>query len=155
MWQMYTILFHRILKGLPIRTTNPGYTGPDYNNVNVFSYTWLHTILYREKVKINKKHLFRKKRGKCEKYIEPIFCVQPLENFNGGGGLKTPFLTKLFFIFLSLLKKLILCLCSWFRTYIFWLFIRGEKKMSFCHKLKIIIPISVKPDVVDIWYFKL
>ena len=28
-------------------------------------------------------------------------------------------------------------------------------KMSFCHKLIIIIPKSVQPDVVDLWYFKL
>ena len=27
--------------------------------------------------------------------------------------------------------------------------------MSFCHKLKIVIPTSVQPDVVDLWYFKL
>ena len=35
--------------------------------------------------------------------------------------------------------------------YIFWFHIRGgAKEMSFCHKLKNIIHISVQPDVVDL-----
>ena len=82
-----------------------------------------------------------------------------LEDFVPPPPHKTPILKKVlssfFFIYITEPHSLSYLGFAWFRTYVCWLCIGGAKKMSFCHKLEIIIPAYVQPNVVDTWYFKL
>ena len=62
--------------------------------------------------------------------------------------------------------------CTWFRVFLFYwnIFekilvrnfcmnpiytIKTLKELSFCHKLEFLIPTSLQPDGVNLWYFKL